>query len=242
MKNKTILATAIVLIGAIAITKYSFTGKATATPSGKILPANDNMTGWSEASKTAVMMMKKKYGEPAEKSESMMMWKNNGQWKKTVVYAKEFKHDWPMPHTDVMQQWIDYRVPPEKFSDLAMFDGSVVCNRTNGEISARCEEEGANFLAINLANDIVTGKKDSKSARNFYAQAVKEMGNGGKPAYMERLQFNVSVGGTVDTDKQDPAITQDDIMKVKQQKEKMKKEMMDMKDMGMDGKDKMENK
>jgi len=241
--KKIILAAIAIAIIATAMVKLSSIEKAAATGAEKTslsVPENDNMSGWSEASKTAVMMMKKQYGEPAEKSESMMMWKNNGQWKKTVVYAKEFKHDWPMPHVDVMQQWIDYKVPPEKFSDLAKFDGSVVCNRTNGEISARCEEEGANFLAINLAHDIITGKKDVNSARDFYTKAVKEMGNGGKPAYMQKLQFNVTGSGTVDTDKQDPNITQDDIMKVKKQKEKMKQEMMD-KDMGMDGKDKMDN-
>jgi hypothetical protein len=67
------------------------------------------------------------------------------------------------------------------------------------------------------------------------------MGNGGKPAYMQKLQFNVTSSGTIDTDKQDANITEEDIMKVKKQKEKMKQEMMN-KDMGMDGKDKMDNK
>ncbi len=187
----------------------------------------DNMSGWSEASKMAVMMMKKQYGEPNETTESMMMWNNTGQWKRTVIYAKEYKHDFPMPHTDVMQQWIDYDVPAEKYSDLAMFDGSVVCNRTNGEMSARCDKEGANFLAINLANDVVKGTKDYKTARDFYAKAVKEMINGGKPEYMQKLQFNVANGNTAFTDEASSIITGEDMMKAKKMNEMMKKEMME---------------
>ncbi len=187
----------------------------------------DDMNGWSDASKMAVMMMTKQYGEPTAKTADMMMWKNTGQWKKTVVYAKEFKHDFPMPHTDVMQQWIDYKVPQEKFNELAMFDGSVVCNRTNGEMSARCDKEGANFLAINLANDIIKGTKTAKSARDFYATSVKEFINGGKPAYMMKLQFDVASGNTADSDKPSSIITEDDMMKAKKMGEKKKAEMME---------------
>ncbi len=228
MTKKIIIAAVVIAISAVAFAKFSSTEKASASPNEKIIssPTMDDMSGWSDASKMAVMMMKKQYGEPTAKTADMMMWEKTGQWKKTVVYAKEFKHDFPMPHTDVMQQWIDYKVPQEKFSDLAMFDGSVVCNRTNGEISARCDKEGANFLAINLANDIIKGNKDVKSARDFYATSIKEFINGGKPSYMQKLQFDVPNGNTADCDKPSSIITEDDMMKAKKMGEMMKKEMM----------------
>jgi hypothetical protein len=47
---------------------------------GTIAP--DEWTGWSDASKMAIKEMKKKYGEPAEKTSEMMIWNNTGQWKK----------------------------------------------------------------------------------------------------------------------------------------------------------------
>ena len=227
MKKNILIAVAVVAIGVVATAKLSSTENAMASPVEKSSSSlMDDMNGWSDASKMAAMTMKKQYGEPAEKSATMMMWKNTGQWKRTVVYSKEFKHDFPMPHTDVMEQCIDYKVPQEKFNDLAMFDGSVVANRTNGEISARCDKEGANFLAINLANDVIKGNKDVKTARDFYATAVKEMINGGKPAYMQKLQFDVAGGNTEDADKPSPIITEDDMMKAKKMGEKMKAEMM----------------
>ena len=227
MKLKIIIASAVVVIGAAAITNISIFEEAKAQATEKKVSKKDPMEGWSKASIMAADMMKKKYGEPNEKTATMMAWNNTGQWKRTVIYAKEFKHDFPMPHTDVMEQWIDYMVPPEKFTDLGMYDGSVTFSRTNGEISARCDREGANFLAINLANDIITGKKDVKTARDFYATSIKESINGGKPDYMQKLQFSVANGNTVDNDSPSSIITKEDMMKAKKMMEMMEKEMSD---------------
>ncbi len=47
----------------------------------------------------------------------------------------------------------------DKYEDLAMFDGSVIVERTKDEISARCDKEEMNLLALNLANDVAAGKK-----------------------------------------------------------------------------------
>ncbi len=227
MKKNILITVAVIAVGTVAFAKLSTTEKVMASPVEKnISSLKDDMSGWSDASKMAVMMMKKSYGDPTEKSATMMMWNNTGQWKRTIVYAKEFKHDFPMPHTDVMEQCIDYKVSQDKCNDLAKYDGSVVCNRTNGEMSARCDKEGANFLAINLANDVITGKKDVKTARDFYATSIKEMINGGKPEYMQKLVFNVANGNTADADKPSSIITPEDMMKAKKMNEMMKKEMM----------------
>jgi hypothetical protein len=227
--TKLLILIAVAFTGIAILAQFSFNGRVEASGKNTAI-INDDMNGWSTASRIAVQAMKKKYGEPQEKTASMMMWKNNGPWKKTVVYAKEFKHDFPMPHTDVMQQWVDYQVPEEKFTDLAKFDGSVVCNRTNGEISARCDKEEANFLALNLANDIIKGKTDVNSARDSYAKNIQEMVNGGKPDYTQKLQFTPDMTGTTDTDKRSSIITDEDIKKAKDMMQKME---MELKEMGM---------
>jgi hypothetical protein len=49
------------------------------------------------------------------------------------------------------QQFIDYKADPGLYDELAKYDGSVVLERTSGEISARCGKEDANFLTLNLA-------------------------------------------------------------------------------------------
>ncbi len=156
---------------------------------------------WPEKPKSAVQEMVKKYGPPDEFTASKVMWKKRGQWKKISVSRDEVQHDWPAPHTDMVEQFIDMRVPPDKFDDLAKFDGSVIAERTKGEISARCGGEASNFLALNLANDIATGKRTFTDARNYYVKAMKQKEQGSTDPYLEKLVFEVQTGGTADPDK-----------------------------------------
>ena len=165
-------------------------------------PNMPDMSGWAEASQMVAKQMIEKYGNPNESTDHMLIWYNNGPWKKTIIYSEESKHIFPVDHVDVMEQVIDYKVSPEKYSDLAAYDGSVTVRRTDGELSAKCDKEGANFLAINLANDVATGKKSVADARAFYAMAIKDFALQNKMSpYMESLQFTIVKGGTVDTDK-----------------------------------------
>jgi hypothetical protein len=80
-------------------------------------------------------------------------------------------------------------VPPEKFSDVAKYDGSVIVERTKGEMSALCDMEELNMLAINLANDVVTGKKSVSDARDFYAKTAMVFKQGKMDPYVPKLQF-----------------------------------------------------
>ncbi len=130
------------------------------------------MAGWPEASRMAAMDMMQKYGPPQEMTATMAMWRNNGPWKYTMISNMETPHNFPMPHPDVMKQAVNYDVPADKFDEMAMYDGSVILERTKGEMAARCDKEGANFLAVNLGNDIATGRRSVADARAYYARAI----------------------------------------------------------------------
>jgi hypothetical protein len=159
------------------------------------------IASWPAASKEAVMFMTKKYGPPAAMTAEMALWGKTGPWKRTVVFAREYPHEFPMHHTDVMQQWVDYKAPADMYDELAMYDGSVVLERTSGEISARCDKEGANFLALNLAHDVATGKQTVEGARKMYGEQIMAM-KAMKPApYTERLMFTPMSSGTGDPDR-----------------------------------------
>ena len=54
----------------------------------------------------------------------MLVWYNNGPWKRTIISREELPHSYPKPHTDLLEKFINYSVPPEKFDDLAMYDGA----------------------------------------------------------------------------------------------------------------------
>lgn len=163
---------------------------------------NQIIASWPEASRMVAMDMIQKYGQPQEHTASMLMWKNNGPWKWTKVTRETIKHDFPMSHPDLLEQAINYKAPIEKYDDLASYDGSVIVERTKGEMSARCDKEGANFLAINLGNDVATGKKTSEEARTYYAAAIKRfISTKAMDPYMQKLQFQPSGQGTGDPDR-----------------------------------------
>ncbi len=159
------------------------------------------LTGWGETPQTVARRTIGKYGPPNEATPSRLIWFENTPWKRTIVYRDEVPHNFPKPHTDLLEQFIDYRVPPERFSDLAAYDGSVVAERTKGELSARCDQEPMNFLALNLAHDVIIGRRSAEDARREYAEQATAFMLKREAPYTERLLFDVARGGTADLDK-----------------------------------------
>lgn len=159
-----------------------------------------NMQGWPEKTKEVTAMTITKLGPPSV-TDKLLVWGEKGSWKMTILHREEADHAFPMPHKDVLQQFVDFKVPPDKFDELAKFDGSVVAERTTGHLSARCDKEEANFLAINLAADVAHGKKTADEARDYYARAVKDMLGGKMAPYLKGLQLEPNRGATADADK-----------------------------------------
>lgn len=148
------------------------------------------MKSWPMAAQMAVKEQMDLYGKPNEITPTQAIWYNNGPWKKTVIDKMESKHDFPKTHMDCMEQCVSYKVPLDKYDDLAMFDGSVTVDRTQGTIAARCDKEENNFLALNLAHDVITGKKSVEEARKSYGEMIKQAMSGNKPEYMKKLMFS----------------------------------------------------
>jgi len=161
----------------------------------------DHMSGWSQASQMAATAMTEKYGMPAEMTATTAMWGPTGPWKRTVVYSTEVDHEFPAHHTDVMEQFVNYRVPPDMVDELAAYDGSVVVQRTNGEMSARCDLEAANLLALNLADQIVRGEQTVDGARAEYGRQIMAFKAGQPAPLAERLAFVPPANGTRDADR-----------------------------------------
>lgn len=151
--------------------------------------ANQVVASWKEKPREVAQKMIEKYGEPHEVSANRVIWHRNGPWKFTEIVNEEIDHHFPKPHKDVMRQGIAFDVPVAKFNDLAAYDGSVIVERTKGELSARCDKEEMNFLAINLANDVITGKLSVEDARKQYAQTAAQFMKGERPPYTTGLQF-----------------------------------------------------
>jgi len=134
--------------------------------------ANTMMANWSMDAQKAAKGMMKIHGEPDESTPTMLVWHNSGPWKRIIATNTTTPHNFPGPHPDSVEQFLLYKVPESKHDEIARFDGSVNIDRTRGEISARCDTEFHNVLALNLAHDIITGKRSVEGARAFYTRVV----------------------------------------------------------------------
>jgi len=160
---------------------------------------SDTIKDWPEESREAAQLVIDAYGEPQEATPSQLVWHEPGPWKRVVATRAFYEHRFPAPHNDSVESVIDYRVPVDKFTPLAEFDGSVVAERTTGELSARCHDEQANFLALNLAHDIITDAKTVQEARGYYAKEFADYRRKKPTPYMEGLRFSPGTG-TADPD------------------------------------------
>jgi len=159
-----------------------------------------NIEDWPEAQKNIANQMIEKYGPPNEATNTKLFWYRNGPWKRTELSRDAVVHNWPTAHSDFLTQVIDYRVPPEMIHLISMFDGSVLVDRTRGEVAARCDTESANVLAMNMVHEIVTGKRTYEEARHISEESTVAYNLGRSAPYAERLLFEVPQGGTEDLD------------------------------------------
>jgi hypothetical protein len=155
---------------------------------------------WPEAPKRLASQMLEKYGPPNEATPTKLFWYRRGPWKRMEITADAVAHNWPAPHTDFFTQVIDYRVPAEVAHLVTMFDGSILLDRTKGEVAARCDSEAANVLGLNMVHEIVTGKRTYEEAREVSSQNTVAYNLGRSAPYAERLLFDVPEGGTQDLD------------------------------------------
>ncbi len=145
---------------------------------------------WEAGPKKAAKAMQEKYGEPNGATPTRLVWTDKGPFKEIILLNEEINHDFPMPHKDYLQHVVSFDVPTDKVGELAEFDGSIIVDRTRGTIGARCDTEAHNLLALNLAWDIINGKKDVEQARKAYGQiAMKAKKQGEMDSYMKDLQF-----------------------------------------------------
>jgi hypothetical protein len=155
---------------------------------------------WPAAAQQAADEMRRKYGPPKEVSATMLVWYDNAPWTRTIVYRNPVAHDFPSPHEDVLEQSVKYKEPLNFYNALAVYNGSVLPDRTRGEVTSRSASEATNILALNLAHDIVHGARTAEQAREIHTQAVRDLMAGKTPELAQKLLFGPPQGETADPD------------------------------------------
>ncbi len=148
---------------------------------------------WNEAARAAAKAMFEKYGAPQEVTANRLVWHDNRPWKTTAVINEDVPHNFPTPHSDVLEQTLAIDIPTDKFGELAQFDGSITASRTSGELTVRCDREENNFIALNLASDVVAGSLNVQQARQRLTELTQAVKNGQQPTYATGIQFSLPV-------------------------------------------------
>ncbi|HTT02101.1 MAG TPA: hypothetical protein VMG11_08415 [Steroidobacteraceae bacterium] len=147
------------------------------------------LSSWPESSRILAAQLVSRYGRPNESTAQRLTWYDNAPWKRTTLYKEGPLHNFPKAHHDILEQTVAYRVPPDKIGDLIAYNGSLVVDRTRGELSVHCDSEQANTLTLNLADDIVKGERSADQALAYHAQVVRGVQIGEPETYPQKLRF-----------------------------------------------------
>ncbi|MDQ7904430.1 hypothetical protein RB614_07820 [Phytohabitans sp. ZYX-F-186] len=150
--------------------------------------------GWPTSAAAAAQVTADKYGPPDEASPNTLIWHDRTPWKRVVVSRAIVPHRFPHEHVDVVQHVVEQPVPMERLADLARFNGSVVYDRTRGELSSHCEDEEGNILALNLAHDVVAHGMDPDAARRRCHEAIETRNSENRDPYLDALVFEPGRG------------------------------------------------
>lgn len=147
------------------------------------------ITRWPPRSRSAAGLMLEKYGTPDQFDRNTMVWFNNGEWKKTIVHRAISRRDPTGKSKDYLEQTVGYLVPADKVADLKRFSLMIEVSPTAGELTFASESESKNRLALNLADEIVTGKRGVADARAFFLKTTRLAASGKSSSYLDALRF-----------------------------------------------------
>ena len=112
---------------------------------------------------------------------SRLEWTTIPPWKRIEVFDTA---------AGFLEHTVSCSIPLQRLPELSSFGWGLNVNARNGEFTARGDSEENNFLCLNLANDIVRGKRTAGEAREFYRDTIRKSMAGKSSIYMERLLFS----------------------------------------------------
>lgn len=146
---------------------------------------------WPPRSRNAAGLLLEKYGTPDQFDRNTLVWFNNGEWKKTIVRRNISHRDPTGKNKDYLEQTVGYLVPADKVADLKRFSPMIEVSATAGELTFASESESRNRLALNLADEIVTGKRGVADARALFLKTTRLAASGKSSPYLDALRFEV---------------------------------------------------
>lgn len=162
--------------------------------------AEKAINGWPERAKLAARATIEAYGQPDEAGADALVWRNNGPWKRTVVYRRAWPRAQSGEDKNYLENTVAYRLRASRAEDAVRFDSKVDADPKFKELSSRSESEAMNFLTLNLAHEVVVGRRSPEDARRFGARIARLAASGKSSPYLEKLLFRTmtDINGGID--------------------------------------------
>jgi hypothetical protein len=149
-------------------------------------PAAAVIMRWPARPRALAGALLEKYGAPDEIVASQLSWNGRRPWKKIVA----FRDPVSFRRSDYLLQTVAYgKVPLDRWRELSAFGHGASYDPLTQELSARTEREQTNILALNLADEVIGGRRNAANARGFYDATLNLARNGKSSPYMTRLLF-----------------------------------------------------
>lgn len=147
--------------------------------------ARSELAGWPRHSRSLAEALIQKYGPPDDVVASRLSWTRAAPWKEVIVYRDALACGRP----NEFEQSVAYEVPVGKWRELDAFDRGVDYDPVARELVAHTDRETTNLLALNLADDVIRGRRSAAQAREFYDRTAALSAAGKSSAYTRRLLF-----------------------------------------------------
>jgi hypothetical protein len=151
-----------------------------------LVRAQTVISDWPERSRALAETLLQEYGAPDETGPSRLSWSNRNPWRKVEVERDSLD---PARPTGLLQS-VAYDVPLRRWRALGWFGRGVDYDPVSRELIARTRSEATNRLALNLADEVIRGRRTAEEARAFYDQTVALALAGKSSPYTIRLLFH----------------------------------------------------
>ena len=152
---------------------------------GAVSDAQSLIAAWPEHSRVLAEEIIQEYGTPESVQPAQLSWAGRRPWISMVVYRGASAPGRPSD----LQQSVAYDVPVGRWRALGAFDRGVEYDPVARELIARSGDESANILALNLADEVIRGRRTAAEAAEFYDKTLSLSLSGKNSPYMRKLRF-----------------------------------------------------
>lgn len=151
----------------------------------KRTPAEEVISAWTPECAAMARNFMEEYGQPDTEDPNQLFWLYNGPWARTIVEERSTT----MEASCRLSQTVPFDLTVNDAAAAESFDSRITADPLRSELSVDSDSEQTSFLLVNLAHDVVRGRKTVRQARAAFSRIDALSGAGKASPYTSRLLF-----------------------------------------------------